>query len=335
MYSSSMEEQGDVLCFERRRFSMCRIGARLHLFLFLLSLATFSRQAASAADGTAVVQSPEPASKNSRADPRISVPLIAVSGLFVAVLFAVAVLQLLRRRLRRRRSRSVVVASEYCGDTDAVKDAEAVGNALVAAAVVREFNWEDIKKMTSYFGEIIGSGGFSTVYMGRLAEETGAWSGLSAVKVHSSSERLNIAFKQELDILLRIRHQNIVKLIGFCDKEGEGGALVLEYVMNGNLQEKLHGRHGNGRAVDTCPSVLSWRNRTAIAFQLARAIEYLHEKCSPQIVHGDIKPSNVLLDDSLNCKLCDFGSAKMGFSSLVQFDYPFPSISLVPSLISN
>lgn len=87
---------------------------------------------------------------------------------------------------------------------------------------------------------------------------------------------------------------------------------MFEYVPNGNLQEKLHG-HGSGT-----DSVLSWRNRTAIAYQLARAIDYLHEKCSPQIVHGDVKASNILLDGGLNCKLCDFGSAKMGFSSLVK-----------------
>lgn len=54
-----------------------------------------------------------------------------------------------------------------------------------------------------------------------------------------------------------------------------------------------------------------------IAFQLAGAIHYLHEKCCPQIVHGDIKSSNILLDETFNCKLCDFGSAKMGFSSSV------------------
>lgn len=85
--------------------------------------------------------------------------------------------------------------------------------------------------------------------------------------------------------------------------------MVLEYVPNGNLQEKLHGSKND--------DVLPWKKRVAIAFQLAQAIEYLHKKCRLQIIHGDIKASNVLLDENLDCKLCDFGSAKMGFSSLV------------------
>lgn len=59
----------------------------------------------------------------------------------------------------------------------------------------------------------------------------------------------------------------------------------------------------------------------AIAFQLAEAIAYLHESCRPHIVHGDIKASNILLDENLNCKLCDFGSAKIGFSSTVMAPY--------------
>ncbi|KAL6579348.1 hypothetical protein OROMI_009564 [Orobanche minor] len=86
------------------------------------------------------------------------------------------------------------------------------------------------------------------------------------------------------------------------------GVLILEYIPNGDLQEKLHGSH---------TSLLPWERRMAIAFQLAQALAHLHEKCSPHIIHGDIKPSNILLDDNLNCKLCDFGSAKMGFSSAV------------------
>lgn len=99
--------------------------------------------------------------------------------------------------------------------------------------------------------------------------------------------------------------------------------MVFEYVPNGSLQEKLHGGGCGGIAEEDAKSkmkslpVLSWRSRMTIAFQLAQAIEYLHEKCSPQIVHGDIKASNILLDHHLNCKLCDFGFSKMGFSSTI------------------
>jgi serine/threonine protein kinase len=82
------------------------------------------------------------------------------------------------------------------------------------------------------------------------------------------------------------------------------------------LQDKLHGGEREIKK-SSSSSVISWRNRMEIAYQLAQALEYLHEKCPLQIVHGDIKPSNILLDEQLNCKLCDFGFAKMGFSSTI------------------
>lgn len=104
---------------------------------------------------------------------------------------------------------------------------------------------------------------------------------------------------------------------------------MFEYVPNGNLQDKLHTaktrrRGGGGKTAagadgdkEEEEGVLSWNSRIKIAFQLAQALEYLHHKCPLQIVHGDIKASNILLDRHLNCKLCDFGSAKMGFASSV------------------
>lgn len=170
----------------------------------------------------------------------------------------------------------------------------------------KEFTWEDMKRVTKNFSKVIGLGGFSTVYLARFPDST-----RGAVKVvhgSSSSERLRRIYEQELQILLRVRHPDIVSLLGYCDDDREdGGVLVFEYVPNENLQEKLHGEKGP----------LTWKQRVLIAFQLANAMEYLHEKSGLHIVHGDIKASNILLDAKLNCKLCDFGSSKMGFASTV------------------
>jgi serine/threonine protein kinase len=93
--------------------------------------------------------------------------------------------------------------------------------------------------------------------------------------------------------------------------DAEEGVLVLEFAANGNLHERLH---GGRKAVGT----MQWARRVSVALQVARALEYLHDRCEPQVVHGDVKASNVLLDTSMSAKLCDFGSALMGFSAAVR-----------------
>lgn len=170
------------------------------------------------------------------------------------------------------------------------------------------FSWQEIEKLTMKCStsRVIGYGGFSTVYLAKFSD-----SRFGAVKIQCGSERLRQIFDQELKILLHISHPNIVKLLGYSDDEREEGVLVFEHMPNGTLEENLRGK---GKRL----SAVLWRTRMRIAFQLAQAIEYLHDKCGLQIVHGDIKSSNMLLDENFDCKLCDFGSAKMGFTSIVQ-----------------
>ncbi|KAG2547884.1 hypothetical protein PVAP13_9KG130400 [Panicum virgatum] len=178
-----------------------------------------------------------------------------------------------------------------------------------AEAGPRGLSWAQVEAMTGGFtSAVVGEGGFSTVYLARLS---GA---LAAVKVHRSSERLHRVFRQELDALQRVRHPHIVRLLAFCEQQEEG-VLVLEFAANGNLHERLH---GGGKAAGAMP----WARRVSVALQVARALEYLHDQCEPQVVHGDVKASNVLLDASMAAKLCDFGSARMGFSAAVR---PRPS----------
>ena len=84
--------------------------------------------------------------------------------------------------------------------------------------------------------------------------------------------------------------------------------LVLELAPNGNLHDQLQ----------STAAPMPWARRVSVALQVARALEYLHNRCEPQVVHGDVKASNVLLDASMAAKLCDFGSARMGFSAAVR-----------------
>ncbi|XP_047983886.1 probable receptor-like protein kinase At1g33260 [Salvia hispanica] len=206
-------------------------------------------------------------------------------------------LKFLRLKVRGRRAAERVAAVDIGGEGD-VGDEICYKLFKGEGAIV--YAWEEIRKFTMDFASVIGYGGFSTVYLAKLSNSSTA-----AVKIQfRCTQRLNEAYKQELEILLRINHPYIVKLLGYCGEDREEGTLILEHAVNGNLHEKLH----------SSISSLSWRRRMAIAFQLATAIDYLHQNC---IIHCDIKSSNILLDDKLNCKLCDFGSSKMGFASLV------------------
>ncbi|WOL06257.1 hypothetical protein Cni_G14989 [Canna indica] len=172
------------------------------------------------------------------------------------------------------------------------------------ASAVRRFGWPELELLTGKFAAaaVVGEGGSSTVYLARLPD-----SSLAALKLHRQSERLHRAFCQELDVLLRLRHPHIVRLLGYCDDREEEGVLAFEFVSNGSLHDKLHGGE----------EALPWARRMAVAHQVAQALQYLHEDCDPQVVHGDVKAANVLLDGAMEAKLCDFGSARVGFSAAV------------------
>ncbi|KAJ6752408.1 hypothetical protein OIU85_002802 [Salix viminalis] len=175
----------------------------------------------------------------------------------------------LRRRRLNKKADAVVAASNGSNDLGPEKEKDFDHG---AQACVRKYNWSEIEKLSMNFSQIVGSGGFSTVYLGHLPG-----SSLGAIKIHCPSDYLNRVFKQELDILLQLQHDNIVKLLGYCDIQDEG-ALVFEYVSNGTLQDKLHGAEIEANNNSSSSPVISWRNRMAIACQLVQALEYLHEK---------------------------------------------------------
>lgn len=140
----------------------------------------------------------------------------------------------------------------------------------------------------------IGEGGRGRVYKACLGENF-----VAAVK-KLDGEGIEKEFQNEVGWLNKIQHQNIVTLIGYCIHE-ETRFLVYEFMQNGSLESRLHG-HSSG-------SALTWSLRMKIALDVARGLEYLHERCDPGVLHRDLKSSNILLDTNFNAKVSGFSLA--------------------------
>ncbi|XP_064945107.1 probable serine/threonine-protein kinase At1g01540 [Musa acuminata AAA Group] len=165
-------------------------------------------------------------------------------------------------------------------------------------------HWYTLRELEEATGglaeeNVIGEGGYGIVYRGVLADNT-----MVAVKnLLNNRGQAEKEFKVEVEAIGRVRHKNLVRLLGYC-VEGEYRMLVYEYVDNGNLEQWLHGGVGE-------VSPLTWDIRMNIILGTAKGLAYLHEGLEPKVVHRDVKASNILLDHHWNPKVSDFGLAKL------------------------
>ncbi|XP_042426582.1 probable LRR receptor-like serine/threonine-protein kinase At1g67720 isoform X2 [Zingiber officinale] len=168
----------------------------------------------------------------------------------------------------------------------------------VSAETAHRFPLSEIEHATGKFEKRIGSGGFGIVYYGKMMDGKEI-----AVKVLNNDSYQGIReFINEVTLLSRIHHRNLVTFLGYSQQDGTN-ILVYEFMHNGNLKEHLRGPLIRERT-------LSWINRLQIAEDAAKGIEYLHTGCSPTIIHRDLKSSNILLDKQMRAKVSDFGLSK-------------------------
>uniref|UniRef100_A0A0E0LSU2 Receptor kinase-like protein Xa21 n=1 Tax=Oryza punctata TaxID=4537 RepID=A0A0E0LSU2_ORYPU len=174
-------------------------------------------------------------------------------------------------------------------------------------------SYAELQAATESFSpaNLIGSGSFGNVYIGNFIIDQNLVP--IAIKVLNLSQRgASRSFLIECDALRRIRHRKLVKVITVCSGSDQNGdefkALVLEFICNGSLDEWLHART---TAISTSYRRLNLMKRLHIALDVAEALEYLHHHIVPPIVHCDIKPSNILLDDDMVAHVTDFGLAKI------------------------
>jgi serine/threonine protein kinase len=160
------------------------------------------------------------------------------------------------------------------------------------------YSYKEIKKITEQFKTKLGNGGYGSVFKGQLRSGR-----LVAVKLLDKGKSNDDDFINEVATIGRIHHVNVVQLIGFC-VEGSERALIYEFMSNGSLEKYIFSR------IDERNS-LSCEQLYVISLGVARGIEYLHNGCNMKILHFDIKPHNILLDEDFNPKVSDFGLARL------------------------
>ncbi|XP_020178481.1 L-type lectin-domain containing receptor kinase IX.1-like [Aegilops tauschii subsp. strangulata] len=223
--------------------------------------------------------------------------IILLSVLVPFLLLLVCAAVVLRRR--RKKMRANKDSQERCVNRADLERG-------VAAGGPRRYTYHELVAATKHFAEEekLGRGGFGSVYRGHLTL-TPATAGHRAVAVKmlsaESSAQGRKEFEAEVRIISRLKHRNLVQLLGWCDSR-KGLLLVYELVTEGSLDRHLYSKGGR---------YLTWPQRYKIILGLGSALHYLHGEWEQCIVHGDIKPSNIMLDSSMSTKLGDFGLARL------------------------
>jgi serine/threonine protein kinase len=220
---------------------------------------------------------------------------------FLIVLGSLSCISLRRRRrkqaklLEEARVQQLEEGSFFDGDDPAMEDDFEKGTGP------KRFRYGELAIATDNFSDEnkLGEGGFGSVYRGHLKDMN---LDVAIKRVSKGSKQGRKEYASEVRIISRLRHRNLVQLIGWCHGGGEL-LLVYELMPNGSLDTHLYG--GNNAAV------LPWPVRHEIVLGLASALLYLHQEWEQCVLHRDIKPSNVMLDGSFAAKLGDFGLARL------------------------
>nr|XP_048337165.1 BRASSINOSTEROID INSENSITIVE 1-associated receptor kinase 1-like isoform X3 [Ziziphus jujuba var. spinosa] len=165
---------------------------------------------------------------------------------------------------------------------------------------LKRFSLRELQVATDGLSDqnILGMGGFGTVYKGRLADGS-----LVAVKRLKKEHSWVLQFQTEIEMSSVAVHRNLLRLRGFCMTPTER-LLVYPYMANGSLASCLRERHESQPPLD-------WQIRQRIALGAARGLAYLHDHCDPKIIHRDVKATNILLDEEFEAVVGDFGCAKL------------------------
>ncbi|TYH21427.1 hypothetical protein ES288_A04G043400v1 [Gossypium darwinii] len=238
-------------------------------------------------------------SGSSRKFSRSSILGITISiGVGISLLLAIVILRMLRRDAGDRIDDFDEELSQSHGLFEGFGTSKLV---LFQSSHCKELTVMDLLNSTNNFNQanIIGCGGFGLVYKAYLPDGTKA----AVKRLSGDCGQMEREFQAEVEALSRAQHKNLVSLQGYC-KHGNDRLLIYSYMENGSLDYWLHESVGE-------LSVLKWDVRLKIAQGAACGLAYLHKICEPNIVHRDVKSSNILLDEKFEAHLADFGLSRL------------------------
>eukprot|EP00261_Vitis_vinifera_P037743 XP_019078986.1 PREDICTED: G-type lectin S-receptor-like serine/threonine-protein kinase At4g03230 isoform X2 [Vitis vinifera] len=256
-------------------------------------------------------QGVKPADQKSSWSSPVVVVGITIAVVLVAVLGIIGYIAYLRKRTitKRKENRANQVLHLYDSESRVKHsiDSEQFKEEDKKGIDVPFFDLEDILAATNNFSDAnkLGQGGFGPVYKGKFPEGQE----IAVKRLSRASGQGLQEFKNEVVLIAKLQHRNLVRLLGYC-VEGDEKILLYEYMANKSLDSFIFDR--------TLCMLLNWEKRFDIIMGIARGLLYLHQDSRLKIIHRDLKTSNILLDDEMNPKISDFGLARIFDSKQVE-----------------
>ncbi|GAB2298800.1 hypothetical protein Dimus_032878 [Dionaea muscipula] len=238
------------------------------------------------------IDAPSPPAKGGSSKTTKVVIIIVVISTTVLILLVTLIRCIIIRRRKKTWKR---LGENKPSDATPLQDDDEIGSADSL-----QFDFGTIRAATGNFSEAhkLGQGGFGAVYKGRLANGQD----IAVKRLGRNSGQGEMEFKNEVLLVAKLQHRNLVRLLGFC-LEAEERLLIYEFMPNASLDHFLFDEMKR--------AALDWEKRYKIIGGVARGLLYLHEDSRLRIIHRDLKASNVLLDAEMNAKISDFGMARL------------------------
>uniref|UniRef100_A0A251VL74 Putative hercules receptor kinase 2 n=1 Tax=Helianthus annuus TaxID=4232 RepID=A0A251VL74_HELAN len=233
-------------------------------------------------------------------------PYAAIIGGIVGALVLLSILVLIVFQKRRRVKDHGAGTDDRSSYEPAYSESKSSQSTLPSDRC-RRFSLREVLAATNEFNDdfVIGNGGFGKVYKGYMDDAATA---VAIKRLNESSNQGLQEFHTEIGMLSKLRHVQLVSLIGYCEDKGEM-ILVYDYMANGTLREHLY---------KTNKPPLPWKRRLQICIGAAKGLHYLHTGAKRVIIHRDVKSTNILLDENWVAKVSDFGLSKLGPSDQAQ-----------------